>query len=430
MIRYISTLLFATAPFAAAVEVDLITLHGSLNNLSKKLESLKLVANTTILHEFIEKYKKHPLRLQQAKDVTIEEPELTKLAGEFNKAATALKAIPKQEREDGSNTMLYEEAHDLLKHYLQPRLLQRTKTYYTAQINDLVPTSYSVEDRLSTNFEEATKKTLQQITKALEQIPLLKEKFKNFAKALFGDDDQEKAFADSISTQHFNRAKALLEDTMKTYNTLSSIRDDLFKKLRKNADPKERTTDILMNIETQIITAMNKFIAQYKLPTLGENIFSKDSEKRWSAYFDASKGLRNSFVVPSYLRFHLNALYRYYTTLLGHIVDRLPEPPPKPRAKRRSNQNPPPVKKDGEFLYAGEYYSLKAAGDYLNKLGEGVGGFTQLDINNLPTASCDTIRKDYKALALKHHPDKGGDENTFKQISAFTEELLKELHCT
>jgi DnaJ family protein A protein 2 len=34
-----------------------------------------------------------------------------------------------------------------------------------------------------------------------------------------------------------------------------------------------------------------------------------------------------------------------------------------------------------------------------------------------PTASSDEIKKAYRVLALRHHPDKGGDEDTFKKIT-------------
>jgi DnaJ-class molecular chaperone len=43
--------------------------------------------------------------------------------------------------------------------------------------------------------------------------------------------------------------------------------------------------------------------------------------------------------------------------------------------------------------------------DYYNTLG----------INK--TASQDEIRKAYKKMSMKHHPDRGGDENTFKQVN-------------
>jgi len=33
------------------------------------------------------------------------------------------------------------------------------------------------------------------------------------------------------------------------------------------------------------------------------------------------------------------------------------------------------------------------------------------------TASQDEIKKAYRKLAVQHHPDKGGDEDTFKKIS-------------
>ena len=33
------------------------------------------------------------------------------------------------------------------------------------------------------------------------------------------------------------------------------------------------------------------------------------------------------------------------------------------------------------------------------------------------SASQEEIKKAYKKLALQHHPDKGGDEEVFKQIS-------------
>ena len=38
-----------------------------------------------------------------------------------------------------------------------------------------------------------------------------------------------------------------------------------------------------------------------------------------------------------------------------------------------------------------------------------------LDINK--DATIDVIKKQYKKLALKHHPDRGGDPEMFKKIS-------------
>jgi curved DNA-binding protein CbpA len=41
--------------------------------------------------------------------------------------------------------------------------------------------------------------------------------------------------------------------------------------------------------------------------------------------------------------------------------------------------------------------------------------YTILEVNR--NASIDEIKKQYKILARKFHPDKGGDENKFKEIS-------------
>ena len=43
--------------------------------------------------------------------------------------------------------------------------------------------------------------------------------------------------------------------------------------------------------------------------------------------------------------------------------------------------------------------------DYYQKLGLG------------RAASPDEIKKAYRSLAMKHHPDRGGDEKKFKEIS-------------
>jgi DnaJ-domain-containing protein 1 len=39
-------------------------------------------------------------------------------------------------------------------------------------------------------------------------------------------------------------------------------------------------------------------------------------------------------------------------------------------------------------------------------------------LNVLPTASHEEIKSAYRKLALVHHPDKGGNEETFKKIHA------------
>ena len=45
-------------------------------------------------------------------------------------------------------------------------------------------------------------------------------------------------------------------------------------------------------------------------------------------------------------------------------------------------------------------------------------GRSYYDILNVSkTATAQEIKKSYRKLALKHHPDKGGDEETFKEIS-------------
>jgi len=41
-------------------------------------------------------------------------------------------------------------------------------------------------------------------------------------------------------------------------------------------------------------------------------------------------------------------------------------------------------------------------------------------------ASKDEIKKAYKKLAMKHHPDKGGDEKTFKEITTAYDELVND----
>jgi DnaJ-class molecular chaperone len=40
-----------------------------------------------------------------------------------------------------------------------------------------------------------------------------------------------------------------------------------------------------------------------------------------------------------------------------------------------------------------------------------------------PTASIDEIKSAYRALVMKHHPDKGGDAEAFRQITGAYETL-------
>ena len=50
--------------------------------------------------------------------------------------------------------------------------------------------------------------------------------------------------------------------------------------------------------------------------------------------------------------------------------------------------------------------------------------YSTLGVNR--NASKDEIKKAYKKLAMKHHPDKGGDEKTFKEITTAYDELVND----
>lgn len=47
--------------------------------------------------------------------------------------------------------------------------------------------------------------------------------------------------------------------------------------------------------------------------------------------------------------------------------------------------------------------------------------YTRLGLN--PNATDSDIKKAYRKLAVKHHPDKGGDEETFKKLTEAYEVL-------
>jgi len=46
-----------------------------------------------------------------------------------------------------------------------------------------------------------------------------------------------------------------------------------------------------------------------------------------------------------------------------------------------------------------------------------------------PGATCTDLKTSYRKLALKNHPDKGGGEEKFKEISTAFDRLKKELSC-
>lgn len=45
------------------------------------------------------------------------------------------------------------------------------------------------------------------------------------------------------------------------------------------------------------------------------------------------------------------------------------------------------------------------------------------------TATQDEIRAAYRRLAMKHHPDRGGDAGTFHKIQMAYEQLMKPTRC-
>ena len=66
--------------------------------------------------------------------------------------------------------------------------------------------------------------------------------------------------------------------------------------------------------------------------------------------------------------------------------------------------------------------------DLLKNLGAGESQISDCDILQVSSgASLEVVKGAYKALALKHHPDKGGDHATFSKIQSAYQNILKKL---
>lgn len=58
--------------------------------------------------------------------------------------------------------------------------------------------------------------------------------------------------------------------------------------------------------------------------------------------------------------------------------------------------------------------------------GRGAGGPAWWEVLGVsPAASAEQVRAAYRRLALRHHPDRGGDEHVFKQVQAAFDQVRK-----
>lgn len=84
----------------------------------------------------------------------------------------------------------------------------------------------------------------------------------------------------------------------------------------------------------------------------------------------------------------------------------------------------------GSSMYSHYEAHLRAYQARVEKFNQQVRSMTPSIILGVsPTATQDEIKAAYRRLAMKHHPDRGGDVDEFQKIKAAYEQLMKPTRC-